>query len=110
MGILIVPVCCETSVGITKVPTVLSSVLSGVYSTIPSGLFTPSDFDYLIQKVHRLHILNHPNVMVLTGVCLDSDDGPAVVMPFMDHGSLLRYLQKETGKLLPPDDADCRVV
>ena len=57
-----------------------------------------------------MHTLSHPNVMSLTGVCLDSSGGPAVVMPYMDKGSVLQYLKKERGKLVPPIDADCSVV
>ena len=57
-----------------------------------------------------MHTLSHPNVMSLTGVCLDTGGGPAVVMPYMDNGSVLQYLKKERGKLVPPDDADCSVV
>ena len=57
-----------------------------------------------------MHTLNHPNVMSLIGVCLDTGGGPAVVMPFMGNGSLLHYLKKERGKLVPADDADCSVV
>jgi len=58
----------------------------------------------------KMHTLSHPNVMSLTGVCLDTGGGPAVVMPYMGNGSVLQYLKKERGKLVPPDDADCSVV
>ena len=57
-----------------------------------------------------MHILSHPNVMSLTGVCLDAGGGPAVVMPYMDNGSVLHYLKKETKKLVPSNDADSSVV
>ena len=57
-----------------------------------------------------MHTLRHPNVMSLTGVCLDSGGGPAVVMPYMDNGSVLHYLKKETKKLVPPSDADSSTV
>ena len=77
---------------------------------VPSGLFTPNDVDNLVQEVFKMHPLSHPNVMSLTGVCLDSGGGPAVVMPYMDIGSVLQYLKKERGKLVPPRDADCNVV
>ena len=77
---------------------------------IPSGLFTPNDVDILVQEVLKMHTLSHPNVMSLTGVCLDSGGGPAVVMPFMGNGSVLHYVKKERGKLVPRDDADCSVV
>ena len=79
-------------------------------SVIPSGLFTPNDVDNLVQEVLKMHTLSHPNVMSLTGVCLDAGGGPAVVMPFMGNGSVLHYLKKERGKLVPRDDADCSVV
>ena len=79
-------------------------------SAIPSGLFTPKNVDNLVQEVLKMRTLSHPNVMTLTGVCLDAGGGPAVVMPFMGRGSVLHYLRKEKGKLVPPDDADCSVV
>jgi len=34
-----------------------------------------------------MHTLSHPNVMSLTGVCLDAADGLAVIMPYMSRGS-----------------------
>ena len=57
-----------------------------------------------------MHNLSHPNVMSLTGVCLDAASGLAVVMPYMGNGSVLHYLQKEREKLVPADDADPSVV
>ena len=79
-------------------------------SAIPSGLFTPRDVDNLVQEVLKMPTLSHPNVMSLTGVCLDTGGGPAVVMPFMGNGSVFHYLKMERGKLVPLDDADCSVV
>ena len=83
---------------------------SNICSAIPLGLFTPNDVDNLVDEVLKMHTLSHPNVMSLTGVCLDAGGGPAVVMPYMDNGSVLHYLKKERGKLVPLDDADCSVV
>ena len=40
-------------------------------------------------------------------VCLDAGSGPAVVM---DNRSVLHYLRKERGKLVPQDDTDYSVV
>ena len=57
-----------------------------------------------------MHTLSHPNVMSLFGVCLDSAGGPAVVMPFMDKGSVLDYLKKERKNLVPPEHADISMV
>ena len=46
---------------------------------------------------------DHPNVLTLTGVCLDGGPAPYIVMPFMFNGSLLSYLKKERDNLvLPP--------
>ena len=56
-----------------------------------------------------MHTLSHPNVMSLTGVCLDTGGGPAVVMPYMDNGSVLHYLRKNT-TLVPSGDADSSMV
>ena len=88
----------------------LSNLSLILFSGISSGLFTPNDVDNLVQEVLKMHTLSHPNVMPLTGVCLDTSGGPAVVMPFMDNGSVLHYVKKERGKLVPPDDSDCSVV
>jgi len=57
-----------------------------------------------------MHYLSHPNVMSLTGVCLDAGGGPAVVMPYMVNGSLLHYLRKNTTTLVPPSDTDSSMV
>ena len=45
-----------------------------------------------LQEVFKMHALSHPNVMSLTGVCLDTGGGPAVVMPYMEIGSCPLYI------------------
>ena len=57
-----------------------------------------------------MYKLSHPNVMSLTGVCVDASGGPAIVMPYMANGSVLHYLKKEKEKLVLPEDADPEVV
>ena len=57
-----------------------------------------------------MHTLHHTNVMSLLGVCLDVGGGPAVVMPYMDHGSVLNYLKQERKNLVLQDDADSSMV
>ena len=47
---------------------------------------------------------NHPNVMKLIGVCIDSKDTPYVVMPYMTHGSLLTYLRKKREEMHVTED------
>ena len=49
---------------------------------------------------------NHPNVMKLIGVCVDSKDTPYVVMPYMTHGSLLSYLRKNREEMSVTTDGD----
>ena len=43
---------------------------------------------------------DHPNVLKLIGVCLDGGPAPYMIMPFMENGSLLSYLQRERESLL----------
>ena len=38
---------------------------------------------------------NHLNVLDLYGICIDIPDSPMLVMPYMEHGSLLDYLRKK---------------
>ena len=42
---------------------------------------------------------NHPNVLNLIGVSLDTGVSPYIVMPYMANGSLLTYLRKERPNL-----------
>ena len=57
---------------------------------------------------------DHPNVLTLTGVCLDGGPAPFIIMPFMTNGSLLTYLTKNRAKLViesagnGQDDSDVR--
>ena len=43
---------------------------------------------------------DHPNVLTLTGVCLDGGPAPYIIMPFMANGSLLAYLRKNRETLV----------
>ena len=47
-----------------------------------------------------MHSFKHPNVLTLSGVCLDGGPNPYIIMPFMANGSLLAYLKKNRGKLI----------
>ena len=53
-----------------------------------------------------MHQFEHPNVLKLTGVCLDGGPAPYIVVPFMANGSLLSYLKLERANLVldPSDD------
>ena len=45
---------------------------------------------------------DHPNVLSITGVCLDGGQTPFLVMPFMVNGSLLSYLRNNRSSLVIP--------
>lgn len=47
-----------------------------------------------------MQALDHPNVLKLTGVCLDGGPAPYIIMPFMANGSLLNYLKENRESLV----------
>ena len=49
----------------------------------------------LLKECARMFEFSHPNVLTLTGVCLDGGPAPYIIMPFMANGSLLSYLKEE---------------
>ena len=46
-----------------------------------------------------MYKFDHPNVLTLSGVCLDGGPAPYIIMPFMANGSLLAYLKKNRATL-----------
>ena len=54
----------------------------------------------LIKECARMHRFEHPNVLKLSGVCLDGGPAPYIIMPFMENGSLLKYLKDKRGSLV----------
>ena len=60
----------------------------------------------LLKECAKMHEFDHPNVLKLTGVCLDGGPAPYIIMPFMENGSLLSYLKNERETIvLDPDSA-----
>ena len=47
---------------------------------------------------------DHPNVLKLTGVCMNGGPSTYLVMPFMMNGSLLTYLKKQRDMLVISQD------
>ena len=47
-----------------------------------------------------MYTFDHPNVLTLSGVCLDGGPAPYIIMPFMANGSLLAYLKKNRATLI----------
>ena len=59
-----------------------------------------TDVENLVGEIIKMQEFNHPRVMPLIGVCLDTGPGVSMVMPFMTNGSLLDYLKKERSSLV----------
>ena len=38
---------------------------------------------------------HHENVLELLGVCMEDNSDPLVLLPFMPHGDLLKYLHDD---------------
>ena len=60
----------------------------------------------LLKECVKMSEFDHPNVLNLTGVCLDGGPAPYIIMPFMENGSLLTYLRKEKDTLISRPDMD----
>ena len=58
-----------------------------------------SDVENMVSEIIKMQQFNHPHVLSLIGVCLDTGPGVSMVMPFMNNGSLLHYLKKERQSL-----------
>ena len=74
------------------------------------GLYTKEDVNSLIEESLKMSSFDHPNVLPLIGICLDHDQAPYVVMPFMARGSLLSYLKKERPNLTIAETSDDDIV
>ena len=48
---------------------------------------------------------DHPNILTVTGMCMDGGPIPYIVMPYMYNGDLLFYLKKERENLVVPLDS-----
>lgn len=48
----------------------------------------------------------HAHVMGLIGACVDTGATPLIIMPYMENGSLLKYLKKERQNIIVSKDND----
>jgi len=73
--------------------------------------WNPDSTRSMIDEMMKMEQFDHPNVMSLIGVCMDSDGGssPFIVMPFMAKGSLLQHL-RDNRKILRVEDSDSEEV
>lgn len=49
---------------------------------------------------------DHPNILNISGVCMDGGPVPYMVMPYMYNGDLLLYLKKERKNIVVPTDSE----
>ena len=70
------------------------------------GDFDQLDVDRFVEESLKMSRFRHAHVMGLIGVCLDAGSAPYIVMPYMDNGSLLKYLKKERKNIVFTEDAD----
>ena len=71
------------------------------------GFFDELLVDDMLKECFKMQQFDHPNVLKLTGVCMDGGPTPFLVMPFMANGSLHSYLKKERTNLLISPNEDC---
>ena len=60
----------------------------------------------MLKEGVKMMGFNHPNVLNLTGICVDGGPAPYIVMPFMAKGSVLSFLRKERKSLLLKNGTD----
>ena len=68
------------------------------------------DIHKMTDEIMKMKNFDHPNVMTLIGVCVSVGGGPASVMPFMENGSLLKYLRREKENINIKDGQDLETV
>ena len=54
----------------------------------------------LLKECSKMYTFNHPNILSLTGVCLDGGPAPYIIMPLMINGNLLAHLKKNRESLV----------
>ena len=54
----------------------------------------------LLKECSRMFSFNHPNILSLSGVCLDGGPAPYVIMPLMTNVSLLNHFKKNRDSLV----------
>ena len=58
-----------------------------------------------MKEVTTMLSFDHPNVMSLIGLCLDTGV-PLIIMPFMANGSILTYVKSHKKELHYPTNED----
>ena len=68
------------------------------YKLLFLELYSRTDMEQFFEECFLMKDFNHPNVVELIGMCLDSPDGyPLMILPLFPNGDLKIYLQKSRG-------------
>lgn len=78
--------------------------------TVNTGFVQKELVANLLKECGMMQKLEHPNVLKLTGVCLDGGPAPYIIMPYMANGNLLSYLQDQQEALIVLSSADSQIV
>ena len=54
-----------------------------------------TDARKFLDEALRMREFDHPHILRLKGICMDKEDLPLVVLPYMKHGDLLSYIRNE---------------
>ena len=49
--------------------------------------------ELFLREALMMKDFKHPHVLSLIGISIDDDSSPMVILPFMAHGDLRRYIQ-----------------
>ena len=71
-----------------------------------AGFVHKESVNDLLKECAKMSKFDHPNVLKLSGVCLDGGPAPYIIMPFMENGCLLSYLREEKESLVEESDAN----
>lgn len=53
------------------------------------------DVPQFLKEAYVMKNFDHENVMGLIAICMDMEETPLVVLPYMEHGDLLSYLHED---------------
>ena len=77
-----------------------------VKDTNHTGLHDKKTVKELLKECSKMYSLDHPNMLTLSGVCLDGGTAPYIIMPFMANRSLLAYLKDKRSTLVVSQAAE----
>ena len=69
------------------------------HDLVCAGFYEPSAAKNMLNECSKMYHFKHPNVLTLSGVCLDAGPAPYIIMPFMAKGSVLAYLKRNKATL-----------